>query len=812
MQGLLPLPGDVVWIRQRRWRVERAWRDRHVVRLDVASRNRRITFLAPFDQPVTSSGRRCVSRARRQHAAAQAAGRIAQAPDLRLPLTAVTARIDVFPHQLAPALATMAGHTRLLLADDVGLGKTIQAGLIVAELLQREPSPRVLLIVPASLRDQWIDELHSRFSIVCITADRAGLDSLSRAGAFGENPWRRAGVWIASPDFLKQRHVLESLPADAWDLVVIDEAHVACGDSDRFETCQAVARRARRVVLLTATPHSGDDARYARLLDLGRLPAGHELKKKLDLLVFRRTRIDVGMPSTRRIRWHHVAISDNERRTLAALQAYEHAVLSSVKPDAGEHALLLLAVFRKRALSTFAALSQSISRRLGWLGDSRDESALDWLQPRLGFEEVADDAAEEERTALIAQTGLDPGRERVWLRQLRGLSDEAARRDSKVARIAELVARTDEPVIVFTEFRDSLESIERRLHLSRAIAVLHGAQEQNERRFNLKRFLDGTASVLLATDVAGQGLNLQSRARWVMSLELPWNPARLEQRIGRVDRLGQTRVPHLTLLLARHEAESGLLRHLAKRVLTARRSFAEDVLPSLLPADSVIRATVLRSSLAAAAAATPPASSTTASVSQPQTHSAAAVASRAAGWHRRAVVVAKHIGQRRRLARCWRAPQDNSGRTIWTPGTGVVLCSVPLVNDRDELVTRLLLAARVHGRFQLQDLDTAAHLLRAAFDRQIARAARKVSFRWSGASARLARRERAVAAFMRHTGLPGEIQDGLFDQRAVRLADRTINEFGAASSASARIIDRWIDDGAVRAGALTIEVAWIPVA
>ena len=129
---------------------------------------------------------------------------------------------------------------------------------------------------------------------------------------------------------------------------------------------------------------------------------------------------------------------------------------------------------------------------------------------------------------------------------------------------------------------------------ARAIAVLHGAQDPNERRLHLKRFLEGTASVLLATDVAGQGLNLQTRARWVASLELPWNPARLEQRIGRVDRLGQRRAPHLTLLVARHEAETGLLRHLARRVLTARHSFAEDLLPSLLPSDAAVRATLLR--------------------------------------------------------------------------------------------------------------------------------------------------------------------------------------------------------------------------
>ena len=802
LHGVLPLPGDEVWIRQRRWRVERAWRDRHVVRLDVASRDRHITFLTPFDQPLLRSDRRRPVRCRRQQAAARAAALIAGAPDVRLPASAITARLDVLPYQLAPVLATIAGHTRLLLADDVGLGKTIQAGLILAELVRREPAPRVLLLVPAPLRDQWVDELRARFSLSIVTADRAALANMGRSGAFGENPWRRAGVWIASPDFLKQRHVLESLPPDAWDLLVVDEAHIACGDSERFETCQAVARRARRVVLLTATPHSGDVARYARLLDIGRFAVSRAAQRVPELLVFRRTRSDIGMPFTRRIRWHYVGLSDPEHRTLAALASYERAVLASAGPDAHDDALLLLTVLRKRALSTFAALSRSISRRLGWLGDSQDDEALDWVQPRLAFEDTSDEAAEEERAALTAHTGLDAGRERVFLRQLRGAADDAARRDSKVHRIVELINRTSEPVVVFSEFRDSLEAVQRRLHAGRAIAMLHGAQDQSERRLHLKRFLEGSASVLLATDVAGQGLNLQTRARWVVSLELPWNPARLEQRIGRVDRIGQRRVPHLTLLVARHEAETGLLTHLARRVLTARRSFAEDLLPSLLPGDAAVRAALLRSPLQPAAP-----------VSVDQASSPAARDSMSwKGWQRRAEVVAREITRRRSLARSWRGPEDPGGRPVWTPGNGVVLCSVPLLNDRDELVARLMVAATLKDCSEdaLRARAPLNQALRQALDLRVTRFARKISRRWRTACSRLADRERMVAAFIRQSELPGEIQHGLFDNRAGRAAQTAIDQADHASLASTRVIHRWTDGASIRPGTLVIEVAWIP--
>jgi superfamily II DNA or RNA helicase len=781
--------------------VERAWRDRHVVRLDVTSRDRRLTFLTPFDQPVLRPTRHRPSRARRQQAAARAADLVARAPDLRLPMTAITARLDVLPYQLAPVLATLAGHTRLLLADDVGLGKTIQAGLIVAELVRREPAPRILLLVPAPLRDQWIDELRSRFSIAVVAADRGGLATMGREGAFGDNPWRRAGVWIASPDFLKQRHVFESLPPDPWDLLVIDEAHTACGDSDRFETCQAVARRARRVVVLTATPHSGDVARYARLVDIGTIRTTATTQEPTDLLLFRRTRRDVGLPFTRRIRWHHVGLCDAEHRTLAALASYERAVLSSSGPGGHEQALLLLTVLRKRALSTFAALSRSISRRLGWLGDRQDDDSLDWLQPRLGFDEMTDDAADEERAALTAHTGLDTGRERVFLRQLRGLADESARRDSKVRRLVELIRRTEEPIVVFSEFRDSLDAVHRHLHAGRAIALIHGAQDAVERRLHLHRFLEGSASVLLATDVAGQGLNLQARARWVASLELPWNPARLEQRIGRVDRIGQRRVPHLTLLIARHEAETGLLRHLARRVLTARRFFGDDLLPSLLPNEAVIRASLLHSPL-------PPAP-----VSLVDLPSVAPATTSEAWrrWQRRANVVAREITHRRDLVHRWRVPDDQRRGALWAFGNGLVLCSLPLLNGRDELIARLMLAARVDGLAEVwRSRELLIHALRRAFDARVKRFTRKISNRWQVAGARLAERECRIVAAMRQSYLPGEIQHALFDNRAGRNAQAAIDQVDQTGVASTRLINRWTEGASIREGALVIEVAWIP--
>ncbi len=145
MQGLGPLPGDLVWIRRRRWRVERVRHDRHVVRLDVAARDRRLTFLSPFDRALTRAGAASPRRVRPQEALARLASLVARTDDIRMPSAAIDAAADILPHQLEPAMAMLAGRSRLLIADEVGLGKTVQAGLIVAELLRRDAAARVIV-------------------------------------------------------------------------------------------------------------------------------------------------------------------------------------------------------------------------------------------------------------------------------------------------------------------------------------------------------------------------------------------------------------------------------------------------------------------------------------------------------------------------------------------------------------------------------------------------------------------------------------------------------------------------------------------
>src|SRR5258706_9445948 len=184
------------------------------------------------------------------------------------------ARIELLPHQLEPAMALVRGlGCRVLLADAVGLGKTIQAGLIVSELRALGAGDRVLILTPAGLRDQWVHELADRFKLDATILDAGGVGRSVAMLPVGVNPWRTTPIAIASIDYVKRPAVLASVAACRWDVLIVDEAHGVAGDSDRHAAAAALASRAPFVVLLTATPHSGDRRAFASLCSLGALGA-----------------------------------------------------------------------------------------------------------------------------------------------------------------------------------------------------------------------------------------------------------------------------------------------------------------------------------------------------------------------------------------------------------------------------------------------------------------------------------------------------------------------------------------------------------
>ena len=554
-------PGQEVRARGARWRVidVRMYASCAVVTLTSASAERiHCRLIDPFDkiEPLDRPREARVVAA----AAWRAACRNVVAADtppgsLR---EARSARIDLMPHQLEPAMAVCAGAgTRLLLADDVGLGKTIQAGLVVSELRARGWIDRVLVLTPAGLRDQWREELAERFAIEATTMDGRVLRRIGSTLPVGVNPWSTLSVAIASTDYIKRTEVLPAITGCRWDIVVVDEAHASAGDSDRRAAVDALASRASYVMLLTATPHSGDQRAFASLCSVGSVPGDA-------LLVFRRSKADVRVGAKRRLHTIRTQPNEAERRMHGALTRYADTIRA-------EHASawLAISVLHKRAFSGAWALHQTVVRRLAALDETTSADAAEQIglpldDPEGEFTDA--DAPPQWPHDLCLN---DVARERHLLTAVARAARIAAADESKVAALRRLLRRARESAIVFTEYRDTLLHLRRALHGFPTL-VLHGGMTRDERERALATFSLKAGTILLATDAAGEGLNLHRTCRTVINLELPWNPMRLEQRAGRVDRIGQTRTVHAFHLVADQTGETRILDRLKARVATAR--------------------------------------------------------------------------------------------------------------------------------------------------------------------------------------------------------------------------------------------------
>ncbi len=561
MENLQPGIGDCVRVRRHAWVIQDvtpygACRLLTLAGHDSVGHPRTSHVLHPFDdvEPLrTERHTRSVSFAAWRTACAELITRAVSPAQLG---AAAHARIDLLPFQLEPALALVTGRgSRVLIADDVGLGKTVQALLCAAELRARGAGRRLLIVCPAGLRDQWAEEARARISLSLTVVDQAALAGLSAAVPADVNPWLLVQAAVVSSDFVKRPEVLPPVAAAGWDAVIVDEAHGASGDSERHQALATLTSRAAFVVLLTATPHSGDEAAFSKLFRLG--------AQQDDLLVFRRSRHEVRTDAGRRVHTLAVAPSAEERRMHAALATFTRAVRRA-RAELVAPLWLLLSLLHKRALSSPFALAVSVERRLQCLG--RHPGSVD-AQLLLPLEDSGGEFDGADAAPMWSMPALDDAaREEHLLRDVLDAARLAVPHDSKLARLRRLLERLREPAIVFTEYRDTLEHVWAKV--ATHAAVIHGGMRREERGAALGTFHE--TGLLLATDAAGEGLNLQRECRTVVNLELPWNPMRLEQRIGRVDRIGQSRRVHVIHLVARGTGEQHLERRLSARVSRAR--------------------------------------------------------------------------------------------------------------------------------------------------------------------------------------------------------------------------------------------------
>lgn len=519
-------------------------------------------------------------------------------------------RVALEAYQLAPVLRVLAKpRPSLLVADDVGLGKTIEAGLILLELMARGRAKRVLIVAPPGLLDQWRDELDERFGLDFALLDNAaGVARAQTELPAGVNPWDALPRVLTSIDFLKRETVRRRALRKRWDLVIVDEAHALAESgtplnpyrTQRHRLGLDLREKSRGLVLLTATPHNGYRHSFRSLLELvdptlatfGGNP--ETITRRIDRASIRRMKrqltrtgpdgAQVPVFPPRRVEGIPVTeTSEAERQLLALVASYCAGTAKAARGTDDEDLVsFAMQIVRKRSLSSRRALEITVKRRLEAL---QKESARE-APPEKG--ELRDlqaglplsDAAAERTAERVLRSAIPKEEKRRKaeinaLKAIRRKLEALPARDPKTeAAVAEilgvLAADPDERVLVFTEYLDTLDALIERFEaapeLAGRYAVLQGGLSRRQRRARQDRFESGACRVLLATDAASEGLNLQRHCRRVLHVELPWNPNRLEQRNGRVDRYGQTRNPEIRYLFYPESPEEGVLSQLVRKI------------------------------------------------------------------------------------------------------------------------------------------------------------------------------------------------------------------------------------------------------
>jgi superfamily II DNA or RNA helicase len=681
--------------------------------------------------------------------------------------------MELWPWQLAPALAVLReGATRLLLADAVGLGKTVQAGLVLAELRARGLVDRAMVLAPAAVRLQWVDELRSRFALPALVVDPQALLDLGHDAAAGRNPWGRAAIVVSSIDLVKRAEIRAAVEQAPIDLLIVDEAHHATPATDRHAIVSRLARQAAWVVLVSATPHSGDVAAYRTLLDIG------DDDRSTPIRVFRRDASDVSVLVARRSCTWRVRPSRPESDLQAGVLDYVRLICRQAPADSG--ARLFASVLARRATSSPRAARLTLERRLAWI-DQRDDADSARLLP-LPWEEVD---PEDGDTSSVACPGLpDRQAEKQIVTKLIERARRAEHRPSKLERLIRFLHRVGEPAIVFSEFRDTLEACRLALERVAPVAFLHGELDLAERQRRLTSFSEGRTRVLLTTDVAGEGLNLQHGARLVVMLEWPWSPLRLAQRIGRVHRIGQRRIVHAVHLTAASSYEETVVAHVRQRASRAEQA--------LRLADAEIERTVTASVLDLPAEPQDPTG-----LESPGPE-ARGVDQRA--LHLEAVRVERSRALRRRAAR-------DRVDAVWVPplhgarsAQPVVL--VEVVQQRPGRGTRgtWLVPVAVSLTDRLIDVDSWRNCARRlATEPRVVEAAVAATAQESQADQWVAVRDRLDANGHRREPRRQhrDVQPSLFDRRAVRNADHRRETEAARDRWRAALRQRLVDVPAV---------------
>ncbi|HOQ40906.1 MAG TPA: helicase-related protein [Smithellaceae bacterium] len=536
------------------------------------------------------------------------------------PMMAVhTSNVEPLPHQITAVYESMLPRQplRFVLADDPGAGKTIMAGLYSRELIMRADARRILVVAPGSLVDQWREEMFEKFGLEFRVFTR-DLDTATPSG----NPFEDIDHLIVRLDQMARNEDLQDKICGAgWDLIVFDEAHKLaahfCNNklekTGRFRLAEKLGAHTRHLLLMTATPHNGKDEDFQLFLSLldadrfyGKFRDGVHKVDYSDLIrrMVKETLVKFdGTPlfPERRAYTVNYELSDLEYALYEAVTDYVKTEMGKADELDGKRKGSIgfaLTSLQRRLASSPEAIYQSLKRRRERLERRLREEKMGARAQKINAEDMADvPEDDDDRTAeeqenleetLVSQatasqtidelaaeivilqaleqqakTLVTSGKDRKWDELSRILQNEPQMHDAS-GRMRK--------IIIFSEYRDTInylyEKIAGVLGGHDAIVVIHGSIHRDDRRKIQELFRsDPEVRVLVATDAAGEGINLQN-ANLMVNYDLPWNPNRLEQRFGRIHRIGQQEVCHLWNLVAKETREGDVYFRLLEKLNT----------------------------------------------------------------------------------------------------------------------------------------------------------------------------------------------------------------------------------------------------
>ncbi|WP_088552582.1 helicase-related protein [Calderihabitans maritimus] len=532
------------------------------------------------------------------------------------PLLAMnSSKVDPLPHQIE----TVYGYVlklpriRFLIADDPGAGKTIMAGLIIKELKLRNIVRRILIVAPGHLKDQWRRELKERFNENFVPVDRNFMEAF-----YAENIWDRENQIVTSIDFAKQEDVMRSIAASHFDLIIVDEAHKMSAyrygqkteKTIRYKLGEVLSKKTEHLLFLTATPHKGDSENFRLFLDL--LEPGffatadmvqESIQNKENPLFIRHVKEDLKdfegkplfLPRHVMTKTFNLGVeSPREKKLYNDLSVYVNTQYNkAIAKDKKRNVAFALVILQRRFASSVFALWKSLERRKKRLEELLTAADNYTLQTKnIDFEDV-EDMNEENRwkteemwEALSVSENKEELKKEIetltnLIQQAKAIvqSEEEAKLRQLKFSLRELEAKYNDPrdkkILIFTESRDTLTYLEEKIReWGYSVNTIHGGMKLEERINEEKRFKNET-QIMVATEAAGEGINLQF-CHLMINYDIPWNPTRLEQRMGRIHRYGQQKEVYVINLVAEDTREGQVLKRLFDKLEEIKEALGHD--------------------------------------------------------------------------------------------------------------------------------------------------------------------------------------------------------------------------------------------